>query len=330
MSVIPVFLIPPVILPMQYLRERQFVLTIPEYVAVFPSGQNIVTVTPQQNALAWLACLLALGLVGCASHRGLGLRGVCHPAEDGIGRAGTSQALGSTSCAVPCPPLRCRLWGISCRLRGILGDVRWLLREGIVGGPDQDIPPGPTPPPILDEFFPLPTRPVFYPNAASGRAEYADWAGEREDLKRGESASTPVTRGHPLRDDSQERSPAKDALDTGVPDTTQPEVIPLPAPLPPGDSFDSPDPNPFGGNAGRPDVWDSAGWRTSGAARATRNARGGRADAVAFDRGRALDAGGGPAWVFLPTAPVVADGPRVTISSDSVGDRSRKSAAVRR
>lgn len=328
-SINPVFSIPPVLLPMEHLKGRQIISTIADRVAVFPNGQKIVAVTAQRSPLAWLACLLALWLGGCAYHRGPGWRVVPQSAQNGGGHVCTSQELGSARCVTPGPPLRCRLWGVGCRLRGVLGDVRWLLREGIMGGPDQDIPPGPTPPPVLDEFFPLPTRPVFYPNRAPDRAEYADWMDKMGSSERG-VGETPATGGHPSHDDSQTRSPAKDTRDTGVPDRAQPEVIPLPAPLPPGDSFEPTDSGPSGKELGRPEVWDSAGWRTAGGAGPAEPARGRRAEAAASDQGRALEAGGGPAWVFLPTAPVVANGPRVTVSSDSAGDRGRKPAAVRR
>lgn len=291
-----------------------------------------MVVSPSRIPRAWFACLLPLvlgGVSGCALHRGFDTRGAGDPTTTCVARACDSKTAKAEVCTTPCPQLRCRLWGIRCRLQGLLGDVRWLIREGVAGGPEQDIPPGPTPPPILDELFPLPTRPVFYPTPIPPQAGTADPAGAMGGSAQGQ-IKIPAPKADRSGDDSKARRSAEKGADGELPNRAGPEVIPTPAPLPPGDAFDSSDrtaPRKAGDMRGG---WDSAGWRAAGDAVVQHAPRVAPAPPPASSQDRVAEASGNPAWVFLPAAPIAGDGPQVTVSGNQLGGGGRRQTGVRR
>ncbi len=208
---------------------------------VIPIGSKIVVVVALRILRAWFACLMLLGIggiSGCALHRGSVTNGGSFPSPCGAPQACISESCrDSGGCVTPCPRWRCRLYGVRCRIQGVVGDARRLIAEGLVGGPEQDVPPGPTPPPILDELFPLPTRPVFYPNPALSQADTSDGRGLPG---ADEEAPSPFLR--PRADHSGDNSEGRRAVekegDGALPSRPGPEVIPAPAPLP------SPPPRP--------------------------------------------------------------------------------------
>lgn len=298
-----------------------------------PIGSRIVVVVALRILPAWFACLMLLGISGvsgCALHRGSVTSGGAFPNPCGTDEVRISKSCRDAGkCVTPCPRWRCRLYGVRCRIQGLVGDVGWLIREGIVGGPEQDIPPGPTPPPILDELFPLPTRPVFYPNPTPPRSDNADASRMPDEIEYGQNA--PLAPGSERSgDNSPGRGGVEKRQDGALPSRSGPEVIPTPAPLPPGDSWDSSDRGVPGKAEDTARVWDSAGWRPADDAVVKGAPRVGQAPPEASSQSRTGDGSGSPAWVFLPAAPIVGDGPRVTVSSDHSGDQGRRQAGVRR
>ncbi|NMC22006.1 MAG: hypothetical protein GYA33_16490 [Thermogutta sp.] len=207
--------------------------------------------------------------------------------------------------------------------------MRWFVREGIVGRREEGIPPGPTPPPILDELFPLPTRPVFYPNFAPAQAEFPDMVGAQDGSTQGKVRSAAPKPGHSGGDVHAGRS-AEEGGDAASPNRGGLEVVPTPAPLPPGDAFQSPDSGSSGESTRMPQAWDSAGWRTVGDAVVADASPGGPVDPPISSADRIAASSGKPAWVFLPTAPITGDGPRVTVPVDESGNRGRRQGGVRR
>lgn len=267
-------------------------------------------------------------LGGCASHRCLAPRSGGYPCRSCAPSACVAKADGSSDCGTPCPSVRCRLWGLGCRLHGVLGDVRWVIREGIVGRPEENIPPGPTPPPILDELFPLPTRPVFYPSTTHDQGDPIQSAGGHGKSAPGSSESSKVTapppRG-PGKAGSAERRGA-----AAVQEGAQPEVIPAPAPLPPGDAPGLPEDRSSQGIPRDPQAWDSEGWRTARDVGEADVSSPASTSASGKTRNGTSESSGNPAWVFLPASPTTAGGPQVTVSVDHSDAQGRRQDNVRR
>lgn|GEM_PF-4974497 len=234
-----------------------------------------------------------------------------------------------------------------------MSDVRWLAREGIVGRPDEGTPPGPTPPPILDELFPLPTRPVFYPRVIPDDLLQK---GENGISSTDEQAALPTSAErrsdfsrdwHREANDGPEANDGGDANDTntgrdasgrreanggnGASSGSQTrEVIPTPAPLPPEDPLQVPGSEPSGSSTVRPQVWDSAGWRGMGGVGPVGATDGRAAPGVVGSGGTAVRSRQDTAWVFLPASPFQFADPKVIVPGDSSSSGNRQQRTARR